>query len=82
MALNRKRSPQLAELIQRAAEEVKRLNPHIGEPQRPMSDEEWAEEVRSQEELERIWDEIDRQRGGPDTEETGAKIVIEDRGER
>lgn len=81
MALNRKHDPRLEALILRAAEDVKRMNPHIGADQQPLSEAEYAEIESGQQELERVWDEMERQRGGPLTDEPAARAVDEDRGE-
>lgn len=81
MALNRRHDSRLDALIQQAAEDVKRVNPHIGADQQPLSEAEYAEIEHGRQELEHIWDEIERQRGGPLTEELGAQAVDEDRGE-
>lgn len=81
MALNKKRDPRLEALILQAAADVKRVNPHIGAAQQPLADAEYAEVVRGHEELERIWDEMERRRAGPPAEELAAQSVDQDRGE-
>lgn len=43
MALNRKHDPRLEALILEAAVDVKRVNPHIGAEQPPLSEAEYAE---------------------------------------
>lgn len=81
MALKKKHDPRLEALILRAAEDVKRANPHIGAHQQPLSEDEYAEIERGRQELERVWDEMERQRGGTLTDEPGARAVDKDRGE-
>jgi hypothetical protein len=68
-------------LILQAAADVKRINPHIGEPERPAPESDYAEIERDRDELERVWDEVDRQRGGPATGEPTSQAVSDDRGE-
>jgi hypothetical protein len=80
MALN-KHDPRLQVLIRQAAEDVRRLNPHIGAAQQPETEAQYTEVKREREELERIWAEMERQRGGPLTDEPAAHAVDEDRGE-
>lgn len=81
MALNKKRDAELEALILRAAAEIKRLNPHLGEPARPYTEEEYAEILRDAKELDRLWDSPEgrkaRERGGT----PAADAVNEDRGE-
>ncbi|HZC07900.1 MAG TPA: hypothetical protein VE338_19850 [Ktedonobacterales bacterium] len=81
MALNRKRDPLLEDLIRQAAADVRQVNPHIGAPQQPTPDAERAAIERERQEAERIWDELDRQRGGPLLDEPAARAVDEARGE-
>jgi hypothetical protein len=84
VALNKKRDPRLLALILQAAAEVKRINPHIGAVQTPVADSEYTEYtemVRGREEMERVWDDVERQRGGPVTDEIAARAVDQDRGE-
>lgn len=80
MALN-KRDPRLHILIRQAAEDVRRLNPYIGAAQQLETEAQYAEVERGREELERIWNEMERQRGGPFMGEPAAQAVDEDRGE-
>jgi DNA-nicking Smr family endonuclease len=82
MALNKKLNPQREALIRRAAADVRRLNPHIGAAQQPLSEAEYAEIERGRLELERIWDDMERQQDSkPLTDEPAASAVDEDRGE-
>ena len=81
MAIQHERSAETEALASRAATEIKRLNPRIGEPIVALSDEEYARAQQETLELERIWDELDRQRGGPASGEPGAEAVNADRGE-
>ena len=81
MALNKKHDPRLETLILQAAVDIKRINPHIGAPQQPVPDSDYLEVERDRQELERIWEELDRERGGPASDEPAAKAVDEDRGE-
>lgn len=80
MSLNRKRNPNLETLILQAAEDIKRANPHIGELERSAPDSDYAEIERDRDEIEQVWDEIDRQRGGPPSGEPAAQAVSDDRG--
>jgi hypothetical protein len=81
MALNKKHDPRLEALILQAAADIKRVNPHIGALESPAPDSDYAEIERDREELERVWDEVDLQRGGPVTSESAAQAVSDDRGE-
>lgn len=85
MALNKQRAPQIEALILQAAAEVRRLNPHIGEAEQAATETDYAEVEREREERERLWDDIERQRGDtlPDEpgDEPAAHAVDEDRGE-
>lgn len=81
MALNRKHNPQLEALILQAAADIRRANPHIGDSEAPAPEADYAEVERDRDELEHLWDEIDRQRGGPATDEAGAQAVNDGRGE-
>lgn len=80
MALN-KHDPRLQALIRQAAEDVQRLNPRIGAAQQPEKESQHIEVEREREALERIWAEMERQRGSPLTDEPAAQAVDEDRGE-
>lgn len=82
MALNKKRDAEMEELILRAAAEIKRLNPHIGEEPRPYTDEEYTEIMRDAEELDRLWNSPEGQRVFREDETPAADAVDEDRGER
>jgi hypothetical protein len=81
MAMQKRRDARLEALIAQAAEEIKRLNPHIGTPQEPYPEEMYADLARDGRELEQLWDEMDRQRGGPLEGEPAAEAVDADRGE-
>lgn len=80
MALARKHDPHLEAPRLEAAAEVRRGNPLIGAGQQPMAEDEYAADQRERQELERVWDERDRERGGTTDMETGAQAVTEDRG--
>lgn len=81
MALNQRREPGMEALILQAAAEIKQLNPRIGESLPPYPDEEYAQLLHDAEELERMWNEIDRQQEGPPDGQPAADVVDEDRGE-
>ncbi len=81
MAMRSRGDARLDALIAQAAEEIKRLNPSIGTPQEPVSDTLAGELERDRRELEQLWDELDRQRGGPLHGELAAEAVDADRGE-
>lgn len=81
VALNKRREPGMETLILQAAAEIKQLNPRIGEPLPPYPDEEYAQLLHDAEELERVWNEIDRQQGGSPGGQPAADAVDEDRGE-
>ena len=81
MAMRQRRDARLEALIEQAAEEIKRLNPHIGMPQKPFPDALCTELERDGRELEQVWNELDRQRGGPLEGEPAAEAVDADRGE-
>jgi hypothetical protein len=81
MALNKQREPHIEALILRAAADARRLNPHIGAAQQALSEAEYAEIERERLELERAWDDMERQRGGAPTDEPAAQAVDEDRGD-
>ncbi|HEU4782233.1 MAG TPA: hypothetical protein VFS83_02730 [Ktedonobacterales bacterium] len=83
MAANQKHDAVREALIARAAAEVRRFNPHIGEIRQPYPDEEYAELVEEGRRLSLVWDEIDQQRQseGVSQSYTAADAVDEDRGE-
>ncbi len=81
MALKRSFDPTLDALIRKAAAEVKRLNPHIGEAQSPVSEDEYAQLCEDAQELERIWDAMERQSGRVPASYSASDAVDEDRGE-
>lgn len=81
MAVNQHHDPDLEALIQRAASDVKRVNPQLGAPQLPVTDADFAELERDRRELEHMWDELESQFGGPMTSEPAAHAVDDDRGE-
>ena len=81
MAVQRSWDAETEALVLQAAAEIKRLNPRIGEPLPAYTEDEYAQAQRESLELERIWDELDRQRGGPATGEPAAEAVSADRGE-
>ncbi len=83
MAVNRKHDAAWDALVAQAAAEIRRLNPHIGAPRHPYTDEEYAELAEDARQLAQVWDEIDRQRQkvGETQPYTAADAVDEDRGE-
>lgn len=81
MAVNRKSDADWNELVKRAATEIKQMNPNIGMPASPLSDEEYAQILDDARELERIWDEIDRCRDIRMPPYSAADAVDEDRGQ-
>jgi hypothetical protein len=81
MALNRKRDPEFEALMQQAVAEQKAIYPQLFEEPQPLSEELIEQLLRDEAELERIWDEFDREH--PDHPRVwAAKILIEDRGDR
>lgn len=80
MALNKKRDAVLEELILRGAAEIRRLNPHIGQPQGEMTDAEYAEIEEIEGELERLWNSPEGQQAQA-LGYSAADAIIEDRGE-
>src|SRR5690348_3638779 len=80
MAVEKRRDPGLEALILKAAADVRRHNPQIGEKLPPLSESDHAQIQRDAQELERVWDEMERQRGGPPIGEPAAHAVDEDRG--
>jgi hypothetical protein len=83
MAANQQHDSAREALIARAAAEVRKFNPHIGEIHQPYPDEEYAELVEDSQRLALVWDEIDRQRQseGKSQAYTAADAVDEDRGD-
>ncbi len=81
MALKRPFDQSLESLIRKAAAEVKQLNPHIGAPQPPLSESDYAQICTDVQELERIWDAIERQPGRAETAYSASDAVDEDRGD-
>lgn len=67
------------ELLQQAAQEIRQLNPHIGDVLLQRSEEEQEQILRDAQELERIWLEIER--NGRAMTYTAEQAVNEDRGE-
>ena len=80
MALNKQRDAEMEALILRAAAEIKRLNPHIGEEPQPYTEEELRELEEIDAELERLWNSPEGQRA-QQLGYTAALAVSEDRGE-
>lgn len=70
----------LEDLIQRAAAEAKRLNPHIGAPSPEFTEEEIAEILRDDEAMEALWNSPEGQRAQV-LGHSAADAVSEDRGE-
>jgi hypothetical protein len=81
MALNWKRHPRIELLTRQAAGDIQLHNPHLIAPQLPFTETEYAELEQEQQELERIWNEIDHQPSALSADEPGAHAVDEDRGE-
>ena len=81
MAVHKRRDARMEALIAAAAAAIRQLNPQIGAPEEPYPDELYAELQRDARELERLWDEADRQRGGSPAGEPAAAAVDADRGE-
>ena len=82
MAVNRKHDAAWDALVAQAAAEIRQLNPHIGAPRHPSTDEEYAKLVEDARQLTQVWDEIDRQQKVGETQPyTAADAVDEDRGE-
>jgi predicted DNA-binding transcriptional regulator YafY len=80
MAVPRRRDPELEELIQQAAAEAKRLNPHLATPPQPFTEEEITEILRGDEELDALWNSPEGQQAQA-RGISAADIVSEDRGE-
>lgn len=81
MAGQKKRYQSWDESVARAAEDVRRVNPHIGEEPRAYPDDAYAELAESIRQLERIWEEMDRVRGNKPQSYTAVDAVNADRGE-
>ena len=82
MAVNRKHDAAWDALVAQAAAEIRQLNPHIGAPRHPSTDEEYAKLVEDARQLTQVWDAIDRQQKVGETQPyTAADAVDEDRGE-
>ena len=80
MALPKRANADLEALIQRGIKEQRLANPAIFESLQPLTDEEYAQELADAKEIERVWDELDRDH--PDRPKvSAADIVIADRGE-
>jgi len=81
MALSRKLDPSLEALLQQAIEEQRAVNPALFREPQPLSEEVIDQLLRDEAELERTWDEMDRQRGNTPRRYTAAEAVDQDRGE-
>jgi hypothetical protein len=81
MALNKKHDPTVEALILRAAAEIKRANPQFGAPQQPVAEPEFEELERDRTALERIWDAVESQLGGPIQGEPASQALGEERSE-
>jgi hypothetical protein len=81
MALKRKpQDDEIAALIEQGAAELKLSNPELFTEPQSLPDEVIEELLRDDEDIQRIWDELDRQH--PERPRvSAADIVIEDRGE-
>lgn len=80
MAIKRRTDEAREALIQKAAAEIRKLNPRIGQPPQPMPEDEYARLMQEAHELECIWDQIDEQRAGA-PKYSASDAVIEDRGD-
>lgn len=78
MAVKRTGGDAREALIQRAAAEIRKLNPRIGQPQQPMPEDEYARLMQEAHELERIWDQVDEQSAGK-PKYSASDAVVEDR---
>ncbi len=78
MAVKRQGGDAREALIQKAAAEIRKLNPRIGQPQQPMPEDECARLMQEALELERIWDQIDEQTAGA-RKYSASDAVVEDR---
>jgi hypothetical protein len=81
MAVPTKRDESWDDLVARAAAEVRQANPHSGAKEGSYPEDEYTELIEDARQLERVWDEIDRQRGNRPQSYTAADAVNEDRGE-
>lgn len=72
-----KRDPEISRLIREAVEQVKSRNPHLGEPLKPYTDEEYAETLRDAEEIERVSNSVYEALNGRPI----SPLIDEDRGE-
>lgn len=81
MALNKKHDPRLEALILQAAADVRRINPHIDASEQPLAEEDYEDIARERLDAERVWAEMDRERGGALIDELASRAVDEDRGE-
>jgi hypothetical protein len=81
MAVQKKHDARWDALVAQAAAEVRQANPHIGKERGPYQEDEYAELVEEARQLERIWDEIDQQRGHRPQSYTAADAVDENLGE-
>jgi hypothetical protein len=80
MAVPWQRDPKREALLRKGAAEITSLNPHIGAPPPAFTDEECAEILRDDEELEALWGSPEGQRA-QESGYTAADAVDEDRGE-
>lgn len=67
----------MRDLIQEALKEARRLNPQLGKKPRPLSDEEWQQRIREDEQMYQRLDAL--LQGGGDLSVSAQ--IIEDRGE-
>ncbi len=81
MALKKNRDPRIELLTRQAAADIQLRNPSLFAPQLPLTEAEYAELEQEQRELERIWDDMERQPYDSATDEPAARAVDEDRGE-
>lgn len=80
MALPRRRDPDLEDLLRQGAEEIVRLNPHIGAAPPAYSDEECAAILRDDADIEALWNSPEGRRVQYSTYRA-SDAVDEDRGD-
>jgi len=80
MALGKMADSAWEDLIRQAAAEILAANPTIAAEQRELSEEEYAQVLADDAEIERIWQEMDRHRGNAPRRYTTLDALNEDRG--
>jgi hypothetical protein len=81
MAIEKKANTEFADLLRRAVEEQRAVNPALFAEPRPLAEDVIEQLLRDEAELERTWDEMDRQRGHKPRRYTAEEVVSMDRGE-